>query len=194
MDKEKRVEIQRRYRERNREKLNEKNREYRKNNKEKVKETCNNWDERNWDKKLERAKKYRDSNGDSCRQRNREWYTQNKSRVRGRTLKRKYGITLDDFNRMLASQGGHCALCPSLPEDQKNGTLVVDHCHSTGKIRGLLCNPCNTAIGLFRESKETLKKAIDYLTVAETGTISTNKQGNTLECLQPPCNGAQNVD
>jgi len=176
MDRERRLEIQRKYRERNREKLNEKNREYRKNNKEKVKESNDNWSRNNPEKVLAKAKRYRDNNIDDCRKRNKEWYDLNKHRVKDRTLKRKYGISLDEFNEMLNLQGRHCALCPAIPEGQKNGTLVVDHCHVTGKIRSLLCNPCNTAIGLLKEDKEVLKKAIDYLTAAETRTTTTDTQ------------------
>lgn len=189
MDKQKKLEVQRRYRERNREKLNEKNKQYRKNNKEKVRESNDNWLDNNWDKKLEYAKRYRNKNGDSCRERNREWYAANKDRVKDRTLKRKYGITLETFNKMLDSQGGHCALCPATPQDQKNGTLVVDHCHNTGKIRGLLCNPCNTAIGLLKEDKEVLRKAIGYLTETETGAISESPLDENRECLTVSSNG-----
>ncbi len=189
MDKQKRLEIQRRYREKNRDRLNEKNREYRKNNKEKVKETNDRWISNNNDKVLAKSKRYRDNNLDTCRQRNREWYQSNKDMVKDRTLRRKYGITLEQFNGMLGKQGGHCALCPTLPSEQKNGTLVVDHCHATGKIRGLLCNPCNTAIGLLKEDKEVLKRAIGYLTEAEACSTSSEPLDENREYLPVSSNG-----
>lgn len=57
-------------------------------------------------------------------------------------LKTRYGITPEDFERMLANQNGSCALCPASPE-----RLRVDHCHATGKVRGLLCHQCNIRLG-----------------------------------------------
>lgn len=189
MDKQKRLEIQKRYRERNREKLNEKNRQYRKNNKDAVKETNDRWLENNWDKKLNTAKKYRDKNKEANSKRNSDWYIANKDRVKDRTLKRKYGIGLDDFNKMLQDQEGHCALCPSTPDSQKNGTLVVDHCHKTGAVRGLLCNPCNTAIGLLREDRSILEKAIGYLTEAEACSTYAGPLDENGECLPVASNG-----
>ena len=63
---------------------------------------------------------------------------------------------------MLANQNGKCAICATT-EHRGRGNFYVDHDHSTGKIRGLLCNPCNIALGMFRDSIDTLKKAISYL-------------------------------
>jgi hypothetical protein len=63
-------------------------------------------------------------------------------------LRRNYGITQDEYLRMEASQGGRCAICGT--EDKgKWQYLHVDHCHATGKVRGLLCVKCNTALGWF---------------------------------------------
>ena len=80
-------------------------------------------------------------------------------------LSRSYGISLDDYNRMLEKQGGCCAICHG--DDPKSPTRVnhwyVDHCHTTGKVRGLLCNACNRALGNFGDSIENLERAILYL-------------------------------
>lgn len=77
-------------------------------------------------------------------------------------LKRLYGISLTVYNEMLAKQDGKCAICSR--ECTTGRSLAVDHCHSTGKIRGLLCQGCNTSIGRLY-SVELLKSAIKYLEV-----------------------------
>lgn len=81
---------------------------------------------------------------------------------RGAQLKRKYGITIDDFNDQLEQQDYRCAICLT-DESIGNGHFHVDHDHKTGKIRGLLCHHCNVALGSFKDSVETMEKAIDYL-------------------------------
>lgn len=75
-----------------------------------------------------------------------------------RELRYKYGITLDDYNRMCEAQGGLCAICVKPYEG-----LFVDHCHSTGKVRGLLCHYCNMGIGFFKDREDLLCAAIEYL-------------------------------
>lgn len=74
-------------------------------------------------------------------------------------LKMRYGITLKDKEEMLKNQGGLCLICKI---DIKN-KACVDHNHKTDKIRSLLCDGCNTGIGMFKENIETMKKAIQYL-------------------------------
>lgn len=80
-------------------------------------------------------------------------------------LLRKYGITLDDYQEMLAQQEGKCAICGSTEAKNFGDTLVVDHDHATGKVRGLLCGTCNTALGKFRDDPQILRSAICYLAV-----------------------------
>ena len=76
-------------------------------------------------------------------------------------LKYTYGITLEDFNEMLKKQKGKCAICGT--KEPRGRGFCVDHCHNTGKIRGILCHGCNTGIGSLRDSTELLRKAINYL-------------------------------
>lgn len=79
-------------------------------------------------------------------------------------LKKNYGMTIDDFSSMLASQGGGCAICGSKSGVFEPKTrMVVDHCHVTGKVRGILCDLCNTALGKFQDSAELLTSAIRYI-------------------------------
>lgn len=84
---------------------------------------------------------------------------------RRKKLIRMYGITVEDFDAMLARQGGVCAICQK-PESRvlygQNAALVVDHNHQTGKMRDLLCHRCNTSLGIV-EDAEFLAKALAYL-------------------------------
>jgi hypothetical protein len=85
---------------------------------------------------------------------------------RQKHLRRKYGITIADYDAMLAKQGGGCALCGVKPEDQAakyNTYLHVDHCHATGRVRGLLCGPHNLLLGRFGDDPAQLRRAADYL-------------------------------
>lgn len=85
-------------------------------------------------------------------------------------LKRSYGITLDEYNSLLESQGGVCKICGGKDSRVwKDGRkqlapLCVDHNHISGKVRGLLCNKCNVAIALAKDSVDILASAIRYLT------------------------------
>lgn len=86
---------------------------------------------------------------------------------RERQLRKRYGIDVDTYDKMFEQQGCKCAICGST-ENATGGSRTdwnfsVDHCHNTGQIRGLLCNNCNRALGLFKDSKELLKNAISYL-------------------------------
>lgn len=81
-------------------------------------------------------------------------------------LKKKYGITLNDYNSMLESQNFVCAICKRperLSFKGKTKAMCVDHCHKTGKVRGLLCDACNNGIAKFEDDVEYLKSAILYL-------------------------------
>jgi hypothetical protein len=77
-------------------------------------------------------------------------------------LRRKFGITIDDYYRMFHEQGGVCAICDSPPDERR---LHVDHSHETKKIRSLLCFDCNTALGKAKEDVEILRKMIDYVNI-----------------------------
>ncbi len=81
--------------------------------------------------------------------------------VRRRTrLKRMYGVSLEERDRMFVEQNGRCYLCGNLPGKR---TLAVDHCHKSGRIRRLLCIQCNSGLGMFKDDPELLNRAIDYL-------------------------------
>ncbi len=97
------------------------------------------------------------------------YYRLNKAKKQAYARKRdkiisiiKYGITLDDYNTMLREQNCCCAICGKHKLLFKI-RMFIDHCHITGKVRGLLCRNCNMGIGLLKENVESLKKAIKYL-------------------------------
>lgn len=76
-------------------------------------------------------------------------------------LKTKYGIDLTTYEEMETQQNGLCFLCEE--PDVAVGTLAVDHCHVSGKVRSLLCGNCNRALGLFKDNPQLLDKAANYL-------------------------------
>lgn len=86
----------------------------------------------------------------------------NKTVVRNDNLKAKFGITTEDYQRMLAAQDGVCAICHGTSTGRWEH-FHVDHDHDTGNVRGLLCHHCNTAIGLLRDSAEFAERAAFYL-------------------------------
>lgn len=81
-----------------------------------------------------------------------------RSRDRDARLKRIYGLEFAEYERMYVNQSGKCKICGNIED-----VLHVDHSHSTGMVRGLLCQGCNTGIGMLKEDVENLKKAIVYL-------------------------------
>lgn len=78
-------------------------------------------------------------------------------------LKKLYGITLQDYIEMYNDQDGVCYICKEECKTKKS--LSVDHNHKTGRVRGLLCNRCNRAIGMFMDSPSLLRRAADYLDI-----------------------------
>ena len=81
-------------------------------------------------------------------------------------IKRVYGIDSAQYYKMLEDQEGKCAICKSDSNNtshQSKNKMFIDHCHTTGQVRGLLCSKCNHALGLFDDDTENLKSAISYL-------------------------------
>jgi hypothetical protein len=77
-----------------------------------------------------------------------------------RHIRSKYGLTGAEYDAMLIGQRGGCAICGEPPGSRK---LAVDHCHTTGRVRGLLCTNCNKMIGHGRDSPELLEKGAEYV-------------------------------
>ena len=98
-----------------------------------------------------------------------DWVQKNPDKVKevstNNRLLSRYGITLTEYNQLVAFQNNRCKICGNEASNGRSWStkLSVDHCHSTGKIRGLLCQKCNTGLGLFGDTIENLKKALEYL-------------------------------
>lgn len=132
-------------------------RRWQRENKDKVKVARDRYLKKNRKIIAQRTKDWRQNNPEFLKERRPHWHR-----------KTIYGISELQFMQMYQKQNGKCAICSHKPkENQKN--LCVDHCHSTGKFRGLLCQSCNRGIGLIGESTEKLTKAIKYLEVAMAG-------------------------
>lgn len=82
--------------------------------------------------------------------------------VTERRLKRLYNISSIDYDNLLASQDNRCKIC-NIHRDNTHKGLHIDHCHETGKVRGLLCYKCNTGLGQFNDDPVLLEKAKGYL-------------------------------
>src|SRR5713226_675782 len=102
----------------------------------------------------------------------RRWATHSEARARALSeihranrLRRQYGISLAQYELILARQNGACAIC----REKSERTLCVDHCHETGTVRGLLCTKCNTALGLYEDDPNRTEAATAYLRAAHAG-------------------------
>jgi hypothetical protein len=98
---------------------------------------------------------------------NKAYRAKNKEKVleieRKSKLKMTYGITVDQYDALLHRQDGKCAICAAKKPGGRTKMFFIDHCHSTGKVRGLLCMRCNTGLGLFLDNPKFLLNAISYL-------------------------------
>lgn len=97
---------------------------------------------KNRDSRNKKQAEYRKNNKEKIKRTQRQYNIDNKEKIRDRMLRYKFGITLVDYKRMYVAQKGKCLLC-----EQGFDMLYVDHCHTTGIVRGLLCNQCNIDLG-----------------------------------------------
>jgi len=118
---------------------------------------------------LDNIEKYRDkrkekynSNKEYFKDNAKKYIKNNPNKHRQYQFKSRYGIDYKEWERLNELQNGKCKICGIVGNDTKR-YLMLDHCHTTGKVRGLLCNKCNLALGHFKDSIEIMKKAILYL-------------------------------
>lgn len=108
------------------------------------------------------AKKYRHTDAFRAKARAYKHTQAYKDKRRDGLLRKQFGIGLDEYTALLDAQHGVCAICSRIDPVR---SLAVDHCHTTGKVRGLLCRDCNQGLGLYQDNIERLKRAADYLYV-----------------------------
>lgn len=129
-------------------------------------EKCREGHKKHRKKRLESQRKFRADNLEAERQRSRNWDRENPDKVRDGALRRKYGITLEQYHNLLVAQGGVCAICGKPETCTYQGVvrdLCVDHDHETGAVRQLLCAVCNLLIGKAGDDPVLLEKAAAYL-------------------------------
>jgi uncharacterized protein YifE (UPF0438 family) len=117
------------------------------------------------DKKAQKI--WRQNNRKKALKLSKNWKDNNQDKVYIAKLKREYNLSIEEFENMFVKQNKKCAICeiniekPYLAE--KFESAYVDHCHLTNKVRGLLCQYCNTGIGFFKDNVNFLNQAINYL-------------------------------
>jgi hypothetical protein len=102
-----------------------------------------------------------------CRQSWHNWKPGAAERRREATRRSAHGVSGEEYARRLADQDGKCRLCGTPEAESRHGVLDVDHCHTSGRIRGLLCHRCNWALGLLGDDPALLRCAAEYLEVQE---------------------------
>ena len=128
---------------------------------------CMNLYQRSWRAANPRTPEEKEAHAEYERQYDIKWPGRKARRSRASGLKLKYGVTLEWYEAKLEEQGGVCAICKK-PETVLNTKgeiklLSIDHCHNSGRIRGLLCNYCNAGLGHFRDNSALLLAAFEYL-------------------------------
>ncbi len=129
------------------------------------------WRARNKEKNAkyqkEYNKEYRKKNLEKLNINNKKWREANKEQdalvmLKAR-LKRKYNLSIEEYEILIESQNNSCKVCGTHAKNNIKGKLYIDHCHTTGKVRGLLCMKCNSALGLLNDDKTLVQKLINYL-------------------------------
>lgn len=133
------------------------NRKYYAENRAKMRAGMKKWRDNNLEAHRAASRRYHHENRDTVLPQKRAHWKENAGAINARRREKKFGLSPEAYAAMHEAQGGCCAICR---EDRK---LVVDHNHSTGAVRSLLCSPCNTAIGLLKEDPKLMRAAIKYL-------------------------------
>jgi hypothetical protein len=117
------------------------------------------------------SKLWRESNPEKSRAKVKELFDKNREKYynshNDHQLFKKYGLTRDQYKHLLASTEGVCPICVRPFGTTAYTKPVVDHCHTSGKTRGIICRQCNIGLGAFRDNKISLAQAINYLTRSE---------------------------
>lgn len=119
------------------------------------------WYAANREREIERVRQWQQANHERYVAKQAEYRARSERDDRPGHLRRKFGMTVEDYDRMCAEQGGVCAICGRRPREGTH--LHVDHDHETGRVRGLLCFSCNVAVGQLQHDPTRIVRAADYL-------------------------------
>ncbi len=132
-------------------------------NKELVRTYGKLWNEANKELRRDLKKKWDSENAEHRKAYARKFKSENPDYYKNKHLEGTYGIGIDEYNRMYHNQHGRCAVCGKHAEETHRKRLFVDHSHATGKVRALLCQQCNTALGMVNEDTDVLLALVGYL-------------------------------
>lgn len=138
-------------------------RKWRAKNTEYVRQKRREYSAKNAERIKQYSKAYSAKHAEKINRRSIEWQRNNPEAVLRIKLKHKYGITPDEMRSIMEKQNHVCAICGTDNFNNRGRCLEVDHCHSTGRIRGMLCSGCNAAIGLMKDNPVVLRAAATYL-------------------------------
>jgi hypothetical protein len=137
------------------------NKRWRQDNPDKIREGGRRWRRANPDKVKKNKRRYRQGHSEQLRAYSKKWRKDHPCNVRKNSLKQRYNITIEEFEKLFRKQHGKCAICRI--KQARGLRLCVDHCHVSKKTRGLLCRQCNAMLGSVHDSITILKAAIRYL-------------------------------
>lgn len=130
-------------------------------------EKSSKWNKSNPDAHAEHERNHRDHNPDIVKENKARHTKNNPEAIKNTYLKCTYGLSLEELNLLKALQDNKCAVCgkheTAIHANGNIKSLSIDHCHETGKVRGLLCNNCNTAEGLLKGNSSIIRKLADYV-------------------------------
>jgi hypothetical protein len=121
------------------------------------------WRDENPEVKAASDRRYYENNREKLKQYQKDYRAKNQQKLRDQHLQRMFGVSIAEFELLLQQQGGGCAICGGKETYGNKKNLNIDHCHKTGRVRGILCSKCNKAIGLLMDDPMLLQLAIAYL-------------------------------
>lgn len=147
--------------------LRDRNKKWFAENVDRKRELNRRWRKENADRVRELVQRNYQNNKDAILARRRAWYAKQSAEALQELRRRgnlgRYGLTVKAYQDLLDKQGGGCAVCGAKPKNNRKRFLSVDHCHSSKKVRGILCDGCNMGLGCLGDSPERLRAAAAYL-------------------------------